>query len=241
MISRYSLSGQLLETYPNARIAAEAMNTSQQYLSMAANPGSRVHTALGYLWRRGKSPDLDMKPILKKKYAGGSPLAKQQHTVGQYDLEGNLLNTFTNSKTAARAAGVHYNGVRDVIKGRGLTYGGFIWCKSMKKKIEVNPRIKEIKFGISQYDLNGRWIRSFKSGLEAEKITGIGNDNISLAIKGKTTLTAGGYMWRKGQELRINISELRNAPQFEKSRLARHIKNKRKENLEKTKPSQDPK
>jgi len=37
-ISRYSLKGQLLETYPNAKVAAEAMNSNQSYLSGAARP-----------------------------------------------------------------------------------------------------------------------------------------------------------------------------------------------------------
>jgi len=169
--------------------------------------------------------------MINKKWLCASPLAAQQMTVGQYDLQGNLIGTFTNTKTAAKAAGVHYKGVRDVIKGRGLTYGGFIWSKSLKKKIDVNPRIKETKFGISQYDLDGRWLRSFKSGLEADKVTGIGNDNISRAKKG-TTLRAGGYLWRKGQALRISMTELRQHPHFAGSMLETHLKKKRKKNLE---------
>ena len=80
---------------------------------------------------------------------------------------------------------------------------------------------------ISQYDLDGRWIRSFKNGLTATRETGIGNDNICLAIKG-TTLTAGGYLWRKGQKLRVNIAELLNHPAFEGSLVHLHIKAKRK-------------
>lgn len=232
-ISRYSLNGQLLETYPNARVAADAMNTNQRYLSGAASPNEKPYTAKGYIWRRGNAPELDMKPFEKTKWHLASPLSKKQKTIGQYDLDGNLVNTYLNTKEAGKAVGVHYQGIRAVTNGRGLTYGGFIWSKTIKKKIAVDPRIKEIKSGISQYDLNGRWICSFKSGLEAERKTGIGNDSISLAIKGETTLTAGGYLWRRGQSLRINISELRSSPLFPRSRIAVHIRTKRKQNLSK--------
>lgn len=227
-ISRYSLSGKLLQTYPNARLAALAMNSSQQHISTAARNTGKIHTACGYLWRRGNAEEVDLKPILKKKWYGSSPLASQQHTVGQYDLQGNLIGTHANTIAAAKAVGVHQNGIRDVIKGRGLTYGGFIWSKTIRKKIQVDPMIATNKAGISQYDLDGRWIRSYKTGLEASKATGIGNDNISLAIKG-STLTAGGFLWRKGRQLRINVNELRKHPRYETSVLHEHMKDKRKQ------------
>ncbi len=44
-VSRYSLSGKLLETYSNAKVAAEALNTSQQYISIAARNTGKVLTA----------------------------------------------------------------------------------------------------------------------------------------------------------------------------------------------------
>lgn len=229
-ISRYSTSGQLIQTYANARVAAEAMNGTQQVISVASSGSDRLYTAYGYVWRRGDAPQIDLKPMLNKKWYGQSPLAKEQYTVGQYDTEGNLLCTHLNAKAAAKAVGVHYNGIRDVIKGRGLTYGGFVWSKTIRKKIKVNPQIKLNSRTISQYDLNGKWIRSFKSGLEAAKETGVGNDNISLAIKG-TTLTAGGYLWRKGQKLMLNTRELRHHPKFPGSVLEQHMKAKRKSRL----------
>lgn len=231
------MSGQLLETYPNARIAAEAMNTSQQYLSIAARGNKKVLTACGYVWRRGTEPELDLKPMLKEKWLGCSPLAKQQHIIGQYDLEGNLVNTYTNTVAASKAVGVHKKGIRDVIKGRGITYGGYIWRNYIKKKIQVDPKIKDKRI-ISQYDLNGRWLRSFKSTLEAGRVTGIDNSNISYALNG-VTITAGGYLWRKGQQLRVNIAELRKHPRFPSSVLEKHMKEKRKKTLSDKVPKEE--
>ncbi|MNK14981.1 NUMOD4 motif protein [compost metagenome] len=225
-VSRYSLTGQLLETYSNARIAAEAMNTAQGYISIAARDTGKVVTACGYLWRRGNEPELDLKPILKERWYGHSPLAKQQHIIGQYDLEGNLVNTHVNTVEAAKAVRVHKNGIRNVINGRGLTYGGFIWSKVIRKKITVDPKITESRSGISQYDLDGRWIQTFKNCVAAARATQVDNTNIHLAVNGHT-LTAGGYLWRKGQQLRININELRKHPHYAGSGLQRHMKRKR--------------
>lgn len=231
-VSRYSLTGQFLESYRSVNEAAKAMQTVRTNIMRALNP-EKGATARGYIWRYGAEPQIDIQAILKKRpYAGGSPLSKQQQKIGQYDMEGNLVATYIDTKVASRAVGVHYQGIRKVINGRAWTYGGFIWRRSTKKKIPVASRIIDIKFGISQYDLNGRWIRSFKSGLEASRITGIGNDNISRAINDENTITAGGYLWRRGQALRINIAELRKNPHFPGSKLSTHLKKKRQKNLE---------
>jgi hypothetical protein len=226
LISRYSLSGQLLETYKNTSVAAKAMNTNNSNIHVAAKNDGRAVTACGYIWRPGNEPEIDIKALLKKKWYHASPLAAKQQTVGQYDLEGNLVNTHINSLAAAKAVGVHQNGIRDVIKGRGMTYGGFIWSKTIKKKIAVDPRITEKLAGVSQYDMDGRWIRSFKSCYEAARITQIDNGQIHHALNGHM-LNAGGYLWRKGQQLRININELRRHPTYKGSELQRHMKRKR--------------
>jgi len=231
-VSRYSLSGQFLETYANCRVAAEAMGTNQQFIIAAARLDTKVHTACGYLWRRGIAPEIDVKSMLKEQWFHSSPLAKQQHTVAQYDLKGNLVATHTNSITAAKAVGVHQNGIRDVIKGRGLTYGGFIWSNSIKKKIDVNPRITTIRTGISQYDLDGRWIRTYKSCLAAERATSIDHSTIHLAVHG-VTVTAGRFLWRRSHDLRINVNELRRHPHYAGSFLEKHLNAKRQQSTKK--------
>lgn len=226
-ISRYSLSGQLLETYANAKVAAAAMGTHQVFLSSAARKSSKLLTACGYLWRRGNAPEIDMKSLLQERWYRSSPLAKNQQTVGQYDLQGNLIRTFANTIEAAKAVGVHKNGIRDVIKGRGLTYGGFIWSNTLKKKVPVDPRITSRRERVSQYDLDGRWLGSHKNCYTASKATNIDNAQIHNVLN-NLYLTAGGFLWRKGEQLRININELRKDPHYPGSLLEEHMKKKRK-------------
>ncbi|WP_316833609.1 NUMOD1 domain-containing DNA-binding protein [Pedobacter nutrimenti] len=229
MISRYSLTGQLLETYPNAKVAAQALGTSQTYISKAARTNNKVWTARKYLWRRGNEPVLDLAPMLKERWYGASPVSKNQKTIGQYDLQGNLINTYTNTVEAGKAVGIHHKGIRDVIKGRGLTYGGFIWNKTLKKKIRVDSKITSKIEKVSQYDLDGRWVKSYDSCLAAAQKTKIDNGQIHHCLNGHL-LTAGGYLWRKGEKLRINTSELRKHPRYPGSKLDKHIRKKKQLN-----------
>lgn len=224
VISRYNLNGILLETYPNAMIAAKAMNCSGRFISYATQ-GKRIVTAAGYVWRRGTEPEIDLNPLLKLRWLHHSPLASKQHTVAQYDLEGKLVNTYVNTKVAGKAVGMHYQGIRRVMRGEGLTCGGFIWSKEIKKKIKVDPRINA-DTTISQYDLDGKWIQSFKSAYIAGEVTGIDDSSIGHVIHGRL-LAAGNFLWRKGAALRINVNELRRHKCYEGSTLQRHMKRKR--------------
>lgn len=224
-ISRYSLSGILLQTYANARVAAEAIGGNQGYISSASRPEKGVFTAYGYIWRRGAAPEIDITPLTSRCRQRSSPLGRKQFSVGQYDLNGNFVNSYVDTKEAGRAVGVHYQGIRKVINGRGLTYGGFIWSNQIKKKIKVNPKIINDPT-ISQYDLDGKWIRSFNNPYAASKITGIDNASITHAVNGNV-LTAGKFLWQKGTRLRININELRRHSHYPGSELERHMKKKR--------------
>lgn len=229
-ISRYSLTGKLLETYPNAKVAAAAMKIFQGHLSAAARKSGKILTAHGYIWRRGKATEIDIQPLLKERWYGCSPLAKQQARIGQYDLEGNLINTYSSTVEAAKAVGAHKNNIRKVTSNRGLTCGGFIWSKTIKKKIQVNPKIKSSRI-VSQYDLDGKWIKTYKNAMEASSITGVEEGSIYNVVN-NNALTAGGFLWRKGEDLRININELRRHPHYSRSGLQKHMKKKRNTSIE---------
>lgn len=49
--------------------------------------------------------------------------------------------------------------------------------------------------GVSQYDLQGNFITSYKSIKEAELMTGVHNPNITKVMKG-IRRTAGGFIWK---------------------------------------------
>lgn len=58
---------------------------------------------------------------------------------------------------------------------------------------------KECSKKVMQYDLNGNYIRTFKSIIDASKETNVYHSNISSCCKGKLK-TSGGYIWRYAKE-----------------------------------------
>jgi len=241
-ISRYSLSGQRIATYANAAEAARRMKTSAEYLSNAARGKSGVFTACGYLWRRGNAPAIDLAPLLESKRFRRSPLAKKQSNIGQYDLDGNLIKTYSTIKEASLVSKIHYNSIQEVISGRALTSGGFLWREGVKPKINVKSLSKHDGYRnsilsvdsrrVSQYTLDGIWVKTFNTITEASKATSIDNKSITQVVKGER-MTAGGFLWQQGSALRININLLRKSPCFSNSALEKYLKEKRKKKLEK--------
>lgn len=71
--------------------------------------------------------------------------------------------------------------------------------RSQFSEEETSRWVAILKKTVSQYDLNGRFIRTFNSRTEAAASVGREATHISAAIKGKTR-TSGGYMWREGHE-----------------------------------------
>lgn len=68
------------------------------------------------------------------------------------------------------------------------------WNKGVKSSEESKRKLSEFrKKSVSQYDLDGNFIRSFNSINEAETETGI--YNISKCCKGRQK-TSGGYIWK---------------------------------------------
>lgn len=48
-------------------------------------------------------------------------------TIGQYDLNGDLIRTFKNIKEASTILNISENGIGNVLHNRAKTSGGYIW------------------------------------------------------------------------------------------------------------------
>ncbi len=69
-----------------------------------------------------------------------------------------------------------------------------------------NPYSKQV----SQYNLKGKWIRTFPSIAVAAKFTGVRESNILSVIK-KRTLTGGGFVWAYGKNKSVDVVSIRMA------------------------------
>ena len=236
-ISRYSLSGKLLETYHNAEVAAKIFGCSANLLSKATR--GKPLTYKSYIWRRGANPEIDINEFAGTTGIWGSPLSKYIHNIGQYSLQGKLIATFGTIKEIESKLNLNYNQLSGSLNGRNITCGGFIWRYSTKptiniKQLEKLPGFKHSSVysehnKISRYDLDGIWRGTYAGVSDASRKTKVDSKSIHIVLKGDG-ITAGGYLWAKGEALRLNPNSFRQHSHFEHSLLQRYMKQKNQRN-----------
>lgn len=118
-VYQYSLDRKFVKRYPNANQAYIQTGIKDCNISRCCkNPNSYgAKTAGNYFWSFNK---YDMYPYeLNRK--------KTTKKVSQYDLEGNLINTFESARIADQKTGVSYKAISEVVNDRRKSAGGFIW------------------------------------------------------------------------------------------------------------------
>lgn len=113
-IKQYTLSGEFVKEWNSIKEAEEFLGKKAQANICACCLG-RKKRAYGFIWRYHDS-DL---PI--------TPLQPYRTTIGQYDHEGNLLNTFKSIKEASLSLGISETGIGNVLHNRAKTSGGYFW------------------------------------------------------------------------------------------------------------------
>lgn len=122
----------------------------------------------------------------------------QRTTVYQYDLQGNLLRIWHSITNAAKNIGGDKTGIQHCCSGSLKTYMGYIWTyypflSSYELKLRTtNKTLVEV----TQLDLNGNIIATFKSTTEAAKAVGCNPSAITMACNGLRK-TIKGYIWKK--------------------------------------------
>jgi hypothetical protein len=112
--------------------------------------------------------------------------------VFQYDLEGNLIREWEGAVDVKNELNLD---VSKCCLGEQKTCGGFIW-RYKDEWIDLNlDKLDENSKKVSQYDLDGNWIRDFDSMFQASEITGVNHGNIGECCRGKYK-SAGKYIWR---------------------------------------------
>ncbi len=241
-ISQYDLDGNLIRTYSDASEASKAVKISSSHISSAAkNRGS--YTAGGYIWRRGKAPQVDITELMEIPGIHLSPLAKNLKRVGQYDLQGNLVQTFATIAEACLKLGMNSSSsLRAVLNGKRHTCKGYIWRRGDAARISVNSIASGRSYRLStlsaearkvtQYNFDGIRIRTFNNVHTASHETGINRSTIQRVLSGRY-VTGGGYLWQYGEALRMDLRPLKKHPRFDQSKLGIYMEEKREQNKKK--------
>jgi len=241
-ISQYDLEGKFIRTYSDASDAGKAIGISASHISSAArNRGS--YTAGGYIWRRGKSTTVNLEELMKIPSIHLSPLVKNLKRIGQYDLQGNLIQAYATIAEACQKLGMNSSSsLRAVLNGKRHTCKGYIWRRGNAARISTSNIASGRSYRLSvlsaadrkvtQYNFDGIRIQTFNTVHTASQVTGINRSTIQRVLKGRY-VTGGGYLWQYGEDLRMDLRPLKKHPRFEQSKLGVYIKEKRQRNKQK--------
>ena len=126
----------------------------------------------------------------------------KKNPVLQFDMNGNLLNSWESIYEIERILGINTKNIREACKRKHKKKTSFnnIWIyKSEYEKngLDLNYFIirKSNAKPVCQFDLNNNFIAEYKSAREANKITGISYKNISRCCTGERNNTCG-YIWK---------------------------------------------
>ena len=116
----YGEDGKMIGEYSSHRIAEAETGLSHKLISDALDRPSRSVKGVDGSRVRFRSTKNDLIEVYEKP----SP---KSIMVLQYDLEGNLLKEFKDSKVAGRETGINDTGIRNTCNNKAKTAGGFIW------------------------------------------------------------------------------------------------------------------
>ena len=134
--------------------------------------------------------------------------------VGKYDLDNNLIQTFTMVKDAIKDAKASRSTFNKVLNSQKI-YNGFIWKRI--DNLEANnfkklyKKKRNVVDNVIQYSSEtGEILNIFDNIEQAESITSVNRKYIMKSCKNENS-TAGGYIWRysnKGEyEESVNVSK----------------------------------
>lgn len=129
----------------------------------------------------------------------GQSLICKKKEVLQYDLSGNLIAEYSCVEEAGKAIGHNFGSIRQVCNHHAHMAFGYIWChidepKSIEQLISEIP-IPKRNHPVNCYDLNGNYIKSYISCVEASRELNVHNSSIENAANGKS-LSCLNFLWK---------------------------------------------
>jgi len=195
-IGQYDLNGKLISSFESLLDAERKLGYSEGAIRAAMNRGSKIKGLNSFFVQYEKyqriEPKLD--PFC-------APLHGFAKSVVQLSPDGKFfINKFPSVKDAAQSLGKATGHISATCLGNRETAYGYKWIFESEFTHELPViRIEEVitkdhSKKVAQYDLEGNFIKTFKSTAEASRITGIEQSNISTVARGLRSYT-GKYQW----------------------------------------------
>lgn len=175
-IEQYNKNGQLIRTWDSIQSIEKELNYKAACIASCAR-GERP-TAYNFYWC----------------YVGQLPVFKTYgtwRTIYQFDLKGNLIGEYKSAQEAARNLGRSASPITDCCNKKCKTAFGFYWSYSSTPEINLYKARRKVL----QYDLNGNFIKEYKSAADAGRSIGKCVSPI-IACCNKKQKTAHNFIWR---------------------------------------------
>lgn len=201
-VSQYTMQGKKIKTYPSVAIASQKTGISQSHISNRAS--GTEFSAGGFIWRFGKAPFVDIKPMLKLIEEWRNRNKETSGTkVSQYNMAGKRIAFYPTINDAAKATGISNANISSIFSNKRFSAGGFYWLKGYgAAKIDLSGyeygialRAKNKQRPVGQFSKAGKSLQRFDSIKEAAETVGVNSTTVIGALRGKHE-TAGGFRWK---------------------------------------------
>lgn len=204
-ISVYDLQGKRVAVFDTVSATAKFLGVRHSTVSSACGE-RRDGTCAGYILRYFEDAgDIDQLP--DSMIRSVRDMRKKFKTVGQYDLDGNLLCVFESSRKASEVTGTKATDIASCLsnKCKQITANGFIWerheeypqkVKPYRERIEESGYAKMLPKKVGAYSREtGELIITFDSAKEAGMFVGHATAVVARWCKG-TQPKDNPYEWR---------------------------------------------
>lgn len=142
-------------------------------------------------------------------------VAANQKKIYQFSPDFKLINSYKSLKEASEITGISCAHISSVANGKRNSAGGFFW--SYSNEINFNAKRPRLNGNIHQFDLTGKYLKTYSSIKEASEFSGASSGHISSVISGKE-IQASGYQWKTGDLSNIqcdNITVFKKVGQYD--------------------------
>ena len=192
-IYQYDQKGNYINHFNSVKDAAISLEEAPCKIALACRQGVN-HISCGYRWSY---------QYLGQKLKKSQITAPNYRTeVHQYDIQGNYIASYDSITEAERATGISNSKISACAKGINAYTKNYRWTYNYRDNLEpldINKYMYEKVISVCekevyQYTIDGKFVKKYKSMMEADKETGICFKGISLCRKGKRKIS-GGYRW----------------------------------------------
>lgn len=154
--------------------------------------------------------------------SGGEGFSKiTTKRVLQYNLNGDFIKEYESSKIASLSTNINYSTIVMCCNNKIKTAGRYLWkYKDSNKKIIIPQKIDNRNVKVLQYDLDGKYLNTYKSIADASKKNNICDNSIFLCCHNRRK-QAGNYQWqfitssRKMEKVNKNSIRVREVLQYD--------------------------